>query len=1474
VKNLFPTMKPTAFLRRIRTVGMLIVAALLVAYGGTVSAQGPAPRITAIKLFGDQIEVSVVVPLGIERVVLESCQRDDLRAWTPRGIKRASGARGILFRLSASAGAPMELFRVRVDETDPLPATFYSGKTHFGGEPAGEIEGVVPPVDFNPAMKFVSGAGGVVGAGPVGDGTGLRPVEESDIWRANGDRIYFFNSARGLQVIDISVKDAPVLRGSLRVAGTGEQMYLLGDDHVVLLVDDRCDGGSTGYALIVDVTAADPREVARLPLDGPVLESRLVGQVLHVATRTWEPSGKDGVWQEGVNIHSFDLAQPTAPVSHEGVRLNGSGNVVSATPTHLFVTVATNGWPRQDVLHVFNIGDAPGDVHPVAEIPLGGALLDKFKLQQQGDLLAVVTEVRSDSGSLTSVLTTYRLPGAGGTGWQKLGSVPFGKGESLFATRFEGTRLYAVTYRRTDPLWILDFADAAHPSIVGELHVPGWSTYIQPLGDRLLTIGIDDTTGNRVAVQLFDVADPAKPGLLSKAVLGDGWSTSEALGNEKAFGVFPDEGLVLVPISSWTTNGYVEAVQLVDLSSNAVTARAAFTNATIIPRRTLIRAERFFTISTRELLGIDFADRDAPVLKSRLELGYPVDRILPVGDWLVEFAGNEVHVSSAAKPGVALQRYALDGPRVIGATVAGDRIHLLQGEGSNEGFGLVRLWAGTQPENSTNRGTMRHVVLDAAALPDLAELGRDTWKTKAEGSLSGAEPLWPTPGLLVWSVREQRSWWGPWYMMPYLIGVDSVSRIRPGLVGPYRPQGQPFLLEAVNVGDATHPRFQSETPIGASALETSAAFAAEGLVYASQTTQHSEIASTNYYVQTNQVWFTMTNEVWWTNLVFTQVVVTETNLPAPITVSAVRLHRSGTALAGGRSHSLVLDDTGDVFGWGDNAGGSVGTAGSGVVSVPTRVALSSPMVAVAGANWQSFAVGSDGTVWNWGSWDGPLPPLPGQPPSDNSTPRKILFPEPMAAIASGGWHALALDRNGQLWAWGHNEQGQLGLGNREFGTEPQPVPGTAFRAVSGGLLHSLALDEAGRIWSWGWDDSGQLGRRGAQEFPNPVTLPSGVMVRAVAAGGAHSLALVEDGTVWGWGNNAFYQLGAGPPEIGQAPHPIAGLPAIRSIAGGTYHTLALAENGEVWFIGREPVSLTPVMARVQGLTGVTAIGAGRKHSLAVTGSGDLFVWGADLATVGGMGESVSFTLVSELPVVAQHNAGVITTNISRELVVSRGLRREVVTNAVPVTRFWNQHELVVTDFGQDPAAPVVREPISFPGLLAGISHGGAMVYAASQATVDGSGVPVGATLHGLAYDGLSAHLVDSVFLSASNAWNAPLVAVAPNGLVVTERNIGTTNELSRIETWKLGSTGTFSRLGSLDEPAVFSELKLLGDIAAFRTSNGVNLVDLAQPTTPQPMPGEDAIDCLGLGLPGLQGDRTTGLWIPAGELGSLPVWRP
>jgi len=181
-----------------------------------------------------------------------------------------------------------------------------------------------------------------------------------------------------------------------------------------------------------------------------------------------------------------------------------------------------------------------------------------------------------------------------------------------------------------DPLWIVDLSDPKTPLIAGELQVPGWSTYIQPLGDRLVAIGINDTNDWRVAVSLFDVHDPAKPSLLSKVPLGVNNSWSEANNDEKAFSVLPDSGLILVPYQGYETNGYASRVQLIDLGADSLKARGTIEHS-FQPRRATLHNDRIYSISGKELLTVDAANRDTPVVRSDLELSWSVNRVFPLG---------------------------------------------------------------------------------------------------------------------------------------------------------------------------------------------------------------------------------------------------------------------------------------------------------------------------------------------------------------------------------------------------------------------------------------------------------------------------------------------------------------------------------------------------------------------------------------------------------------------------------------------------------------------------------------------------------------------------------------------------------------------------------------------------------------------------------------------------------------------------
>jgi len=123
-----------------------------------------------------------------------------------------------------------------------------------------------------------------------------------------------------------------------------------------------------------------------------------------------------------------------------------------------------------------------------------------------------------------------------------------GRGEQVQAVRFLGDLATVVTFRRTDPLYVLDLSDPTAPSVTGELKVTGFSTYLHPLGeDLLLGLGNEADSGGRVTglqASVFDLSDRARPTQVSRVQLGAGYSP--ALEESRAFTYDPSRRQVLL----------------------------------------------------------------------------------------------------------------------------------------------------------------------------------------------------------------------------------------------------------------------------------------------------------------------------------------------------------------------------------------------------------------------------------------------------------------------------------------------------------------------------------------------------------------------------------------------------------------------------------------------------------------------------------------------------------------------------------------------------------------------------------------------------------------------------------------------------------------------------------------------------------------------------------------------------------------
>src|SRR5260221_1500225 len=196
-------------------------------------------------------------------------------------------------------------------------------------------------------------------------------------------------------------------------------------------------------------------------------------------------------------------------------------------------------------LHLFDVASDPFQPLYVASGTVPGDVKDQFALDEKSDMVRVTTtEQRSGpprtDGKANQVSHVFVLK-SDGQGLSLLGDAgEIAPGEQLYATRYVGDKAYVVTWHVTDPLFVIDLAKPAHPKVLGELQIPGFSEYMHPLDDtHLLTIGREtDTTGHQhtdggywygLAIQVFDVTDPLKPALAYKYVYDGGdYATSEA----------------------------------------------------------------------------------------------------------------------------------------------------------------------------------------------------------------------------------------------------------------------------------------------------------------------------------------------------------------------------------------------------------------------------------------------------------------------------------------------------------------------------------------------------------------------------------------------------------------------------------------------------------------------------------------------------------------------------------------------------------------------------------------------------------------------------------------------------------------------------------------------------------------------------------------------------------------------------------
>ena len=251
----------------------------------------------------------------------------------------------------------------------------------------------------------------------------------------------------------------------------------------------------------------------------------------------------------------------------------------------------------------------------------------------------------------------------------------------------------------------------------------------------------------------------------------------------------------------------------------------------------------------------------------------------------------------------------------------------------------------------------------------------------------------------------------------------------------------------------------------------------------------------------------------------------DTNVPVAVNgmLNNVRIARMG----GG--HALAVKTDGTVWTWGFNDSGQLGNGSYDYNEhfTPTVVSnLSSIVDAVAGSA-HNLVLDTNGVVWGWG-WNrsGQV----GVPLDFDYEMVPVTVMTGVRAIACGQKHSFAIKTNGTVWAWGNDVRGTLGIGPtgtvNDTPTQVLNLP-TNIVALAAGSFHSMALDSEGNVWTWGFNSGGQLGIGVADgdSHPYPAVLTSLSGVVEIGCANKSCYAIKADGSVWVWGDNTDGALG-------------------------------------------------------------------------------------------------------------------------------------------------------------------------------------------------------------------------------------------------------------------------------------------------------------------------------------------------------------
>jgi hypothetical protein len=561
--------------------------------------------------------------------------------------------------------------------------------------------------------SFGGGGGPAAGAAPSA-GTGskgaqapastapARQVQETDIYRVDGDRLYYLNSYRGLMVFDVSDVDHPKLVGRSPIFGDPQEMIVNNGVAVVVVGDwyGTTLGGLPFYGSIArGLDCTDPTNIKNVGdayLGGYVQDTRVVGTVLYTVAQDdgwqygWEygwgyygggggvavPAGGasvgSGTTSGGasngptVKIASVNFAGGVVTKVGEqdfpgyGGIFNVTSSAIMLAHAHPTDPNATTTPPPQTDLQYVDISDPNGAIALRGGVTIGGSVSGwgpdngRWNLDFADNTHAhtigcasqycdstmgyVLTTVDFTNPDAPTVASTLPIANLGWSAAARFDVDPGGTYAHMYLSPQNG-----YTTGQT-PLSIFDISNPATPKLAGSTTLDGNIWLFVPQGQQLFALGNTYTPNGTydqslVEVQYVDVSNPAAPTRIGATNFGSGWSWSPAADTFKAFVVNGQQGLAVVPFSGWDNTSYAYT-NGVQLVQFSPTALIGSATASTKGwvERGIFVKNRLMSLSDQALAVVDYTNPAAPAVVSELTLARNVVNAQPQGATIAELS--------------------------------------------------------------------------------------------------------------------------------------------------------------------------------------------------------------------------------------------------------------------------------------------------------------------------------------------------------------------------------------------------------------------------------------------------------------------------------------------------------------------------------------------------------------------------------------------------------------------------------------------------------------------------------------------------------------------------------------------------------------------------------------------------------------------------------------------------------------------